>query len=301
MLTVLFATYNGSGTLPNMLRSLVRLSPPKGGWKIIAVDNASTDNSHAILESFLDKLPLTILTEYKQGKNHALNSGIKYIEGDWVVLTDDDVIADPMWLEQLITQASTQKNYDIFAGLILPFWTKVPEKWVLEWVNHQVVYALTPPHLLKGKIPSSLVWGPNMMVRASIFMKGYQFDTNVGPDGSENYKMGSETSFVGKLETEGYKSFYIPEAKVQHTISEREMDYHWVLNRAIRSGRSNFYDTSTTTKKFFGVPRYLYRKYLTKIYQLALAHLRLNKKNIFIKHWELNMIKGAILESKSNK
>ena len=91
MITVIFATYNGSDSLPLMLEALTKIIPPQGGWKLVAVDNASTDNSHEILTNYLPKLPLTILSETQQGKNSALNTGLKAIEGDLVVFTDDDI------------------------------------------------------------------------------------------------------------------------------------------------------------------------------------------------------------------
>jgi len=45
MLTVLFATRNGARTLPGVLDSYLKMSVPAGGWKLIIVDNGSTDST----------------------------------------------------------------------------------------------------------------------------------------------------------------------------------------------------------------------------------------------------------------
>lgn len=301
MLTVIFSTYNGADTLPIMLESLTRINTPLGGWKLIAIDNASTDDSRMILDSYLERLPLTILTELKQGKNSALNAGLKYIEGDLVVFTDDDVIADSNWLVNLELQVKNKPEFTIFAGQILPYWESPPDEWLVEWVDHQVVYALTLLDLKEGEISAKMVWGPNMAVRAEIFKSGYKFDTSVGPDGTNNYKMGSETSFTGKLEMKGYYCYYIPCAKVQHIITQLEMDYNWILGRAIRHGKSLF-DTSSgincVLPLWWNVPRYLYRVYITNLVNLCCAFILLNKKKIFLSRWMLNVTRGMIQEAK---
>ncbi len=298
MLSVIFATFNGSDSLPLMLESLTKILPPEGGWKLVAVDNASTDNSILILESYLDKLPLTILTEKNQGKNAALNTGIQHIEGDLVVFTDDDVVVDPLWLKELALEATLKQDFDVFAGLILPFWKIKPEPWVLDWVNHQTVYGFTSSSLATGEIKFGSVFGANMAIRASFFSDGNRFDTAIGPDGTLNYKMGSETSLVKKLAQDGARCYFTTTAKVQHIISENEMDYNWVLGRAVRSGRGQFSGFSFIPPLWLGVPRYLYKDYFKNLILLFFARLRFNKKEVFMCHWACNITRGKMLEAK---
>ena len=53
------ATYNGERFLPEMLRSLCQVTRPLN--RIIAIDDASSDATVSILESFQEKLPLQII------------------------------------------------------------------------------------------------------------------------------------------------------------------------------------------------------------------------------------------------
>jgi glycosyltransferase involved in cell wall biosynthesis len=62
---------------------MLKLTP--GGWKLVIVDNGSTDRTR-------DKLRLTYLFEFKRGKNAGLNTGLAHVEGDLIVLTDDDAV-----------------------------------------------------------------------------------------------------------------------------------------------------------------------------------------------------------------
>ena len=82
MLTVLMATRNGSRTLPGVLEAYTHLEAPASGWKLVVVDNGSTDRTREIVISFQSKLPLHYLVEEKVGKNAALNHGLSLLEGD---------------------------------------------------------------------------------------------------------------------------------------------------------------------------------------------------------------------------
>jgi len=70
MLTVLIATYNGARTLPRVLTACCQLESPEGGWKLVIVDNASTDQTKEIIASFSQRLPLT----YRYGNRSALSN-----------------------------------------------------------------------------------------------------------------------------------------------------------------------------------------------------------------------------------
>src|ERR1700733_8012236 len=94
-LTVLFATRNGEHVLPRTLGGYRRLSAPAVGWKIVVVDNGSTDATPAIIQSFARDLPLQTLRQPVAGKSRALNTGLAAVEGRLLVLTDDDAIPSP--------------------------------------------------------------------------------------------------------------------------------------------------------------------------------------------------------------
>ncbi len=80
-LTVLFATRNGGGVLPRTLEAYRRVESPSHAWKMVIVDNGSTDSTSAIIASFKNQLPIEMLHEPVAGKNRALNRGLTAVEG----------------------------------------------------------------------------------------------------------------------------------------------------------------------------------------------------------------------------
>ena len=168
MLTVLFATRNRAPLLRNVLEAYCNLQSPPGGWKLVVVDNGSTDQTAQIAASFTGRLPIHFSIEAKAGKNVALNTGLDLLEGDLVVLTDDDAFPRPDWLVQLRRAADDQPAYSLFGGKILPRWEIIPPAWI-RWIRDAgPVYTLTDDAQREGQIAAFLVFGPNMAVRASI-------------------------------------------------------------------------------------------------------------------------------------
>ena len=116
MLTVLIASFNGEHVLPSVLEAYCRIEAPEGGWKLVIVDNGSTDRTRAIILSYSDRLPIAYVLEPRPGKNAALNTGLSHVDGDLVVFTDDDIFPHIDWLSQLRRAADTHPSFTIFAG-----------------------------------------------------------------------------------------------------------------------------------------------------------------------------------------
>ena len=236
MLTVLVATRNGARTLPHVLEGYQKLLSPPGGWKLVIVDNASTDGTRDVVHRFRSSLPLTYCEEPRPGKNRALLTALREAEGDLFVFSDDDATPDPAWLVSLRRAADERADFDVFAGTIRPRWEVRPERWVLDDVDLAACYSITDSAQLAGPIRPVLVAGPNMAIRRRVFEQGYRFDPEVGPSGGD-YAMGSETDLTVRLGEAGFKVWFCPEAVVEHFIRAHQIEPKWILERAIRFGR----------------------------------------------------------------
>jgi glycosyltransferase involved in cell wall biosynthesis len=88
-----------------VLEAYCRLAVPPDGWRLLVVDNGSTDGTAELLASY-SRLCLRRLHEPQPGKNRALNRALAEalampfdIDGLFV-FTDDDATPAPDWLLQ---------------------------------------------------------------------------------------------------------------------------------------------------------------------------------------------------------
>ena len=302
MISVLLATYNGRDTLPLTLDALCRVESPPGGWKLIIIDNGSTDGSGDLIQSYSKLLPLTYIIEPQRGKNNALNTGIGVTEGELIVFTDDDVIPDAQWLIRYHRLATRYPNCDIFCGKIEPYWIQPPPNWILQCVPLGPVYTLTDPEQHEGPVGASLVWGPNMAIRRYIFQQGHRFSGSMGPDGSSYYAQGGEVEFVNRLESAGHRCWFDPTIVVRHIIPPHHMTESWILNRAIRFGRGEYRLRQTApdreVARILGYPRWMIRALIVQLIRVAWLRIAGDRCDLFAVKWSFHYLIGQISEAK---
>lgn len=236
LLTVIFSSYNGGGDLRRMLEAMTRLEAPPGGWRLIAVDNASTDGTGEVLRSYADRLPLTVLHEPVKGKNRALNRALRQADGDFFIFTDDDVIVPPGWLTAWREVADAQPSYDLFAGLTVTRWHSPPADWVLRAIDASVVFAMHV-NMEEGPCTAGNMYGPNMAIRGAVIANGARFCVDIGPDGTSRYPMGSDTEIALRLEAQGSRCWFAKSPYVEHVVPPEHLELSWIIRRGYRWGR----------------------------------------------------------------
>lgn len=239
MLTLLFSSYNGVQTLPRMLERLTQIKVP-GPWRIVAVDNRSTDGTFAALAHAAAVLPITILQCPDPGKNRALNFALDQIsdaldDNDLVIVSDDDILPDEDWLIELTKAAASRPDVNVFGGTIRSAWPEHVPEWIHQLEGeHPVLFATTDA--AEGPCNSRQIYGPNMAVRACVFKRGTRFNPGIGPDGTKDFGMGSESDLLRRLERDGERMYFCERAVVRHQIKPSLLKWEPVLSRARRFG-----------------------------------------------------------------
>lgn len=302
MLTVLLATHNGSDTLGRTLDQFCALTPPPGGWKLLVVNNASTDGTEELVLSFRDRLPLEYLIEPRRGKNYALNTGLDHVSGDLVVFTDDDVLPDPDWLAAWRGAVDRNPEYAIFGGAIEPLYERQPPQWLAMSDGLEVLFSRTKP-LPEGPIEPTgdNIYGPNFAIRTAALANGTRFDERflVGPLGL----IGDETDFVLRLAAQGNNCCFVPGARVRHIVHAAQFAWPWILKRFYRLGKSKYLFTERTTGRhgleIFQVPRWLFRHFIRLAAIAPLACLTLDRGRILFQLRRIAFDLGMIVQSRS--
>ncbi len=236
-ITVLFASFNGEYVLPRTLEGYVAQSSVPFSWKLVIVDNASTDGTAGILEQFASRLPLQRLHEAQPGKNRALNRGLVESTGEAVIISDDDSIPAPTFLTEWRAAISRHLEYDLFGGAVEPQFEVSPPLWMAR-SRPQFGPLFGERDLPDGPIDPTDIFGPNMAVRRRVFQSGLSFDETIGPNALDpNYPMGSETEFVRRAARQGHKAWFAAAPKVEHIVRPSQLTPEFWKRRAYRHGR----------------------------------------------------------------
>lgn len=237
-LTVLLATFNGACVLPRTLEGYVNLAAGMQGWKLVIIDNASTDNSADIIDSFADRLPIQRVTAPEPGKNAALNKGLSAIEGEIIIITDDDAVPQPGFLDAWRAAFRDMPMFDVFGGSIEPLFDVAPPGWMLvRELKFEELYAQRK-NLPSGAIEPHNIFGPNMAVRRKVFETGTVFNADIGPNNRDaSYGMGSESEFCTRAYANGHAAGFAAGPKVQHIVRADQVTPAFWSARAYRLGR----------------------------------------------------------------
>jgi len=215
--SVIICTYNRSVSLKRTLESLWKMSGLESiDWELIIVDNNSSDNTHDVVNNFIQssKFPCKYIYENKQGLSYARNKGIAEATGEILSFTDDDVIVEKYWLQNIRNEFKN-KEVACIGGKILPIWEN-PQP---AWLRGDLLQFLALQDLGEEKIEldSPVIWGANLSIRSSMFKKYGLFDPTLGNIEGKLYG-GEETKFVRMLLENGENVLYCPDILVHHCI-----------------------------------------------------------------------------------
>lgn len=170
-----------------------------------------------------------------RGLSVSRNNGVELASGDVVAFMDDDAVADPEWVAELV---AVYEEHDVFAagGPMTPEWVAgkpdfLPaEFYWLVGVTHRG-FAEGP-----GEVRNT--FGSNMSFRKEVFEELGGFDPEFGRKGEKNLQA-EETVFCVQLRQRfGEGIYYTPDARVAHKVFDYRTDPKWLLERAFWQGYS---------------------------------------------------------------
>jgi glycosyltransferase involved in cell wall biosynthesis len=276
---------------------------------LVVVDNGSTDESPAVIQSFADHLPLRMVREEQAGLSYARNRGVREARGLYIVWTDDDVRVDRRWLAAYEQAFRSYPEAAYFGGRINPVFEGRTPAWLernLNMLGHTFAQRELGDRIRRfTNEPDDLPFGANFAVRAQE-QRAVEYPVDLGV--SPNFRrLGEETSVLDALRAAGGHGYWVPEASVDHIIPEGRQSLSYVasycraagetwavLSRQLeREGSASipFHDYS---RRFAGVPLWIWRRTL-----MGWVHYRLARLFGPSSHWmprlmEYNYCRGAL-------
>jgi glycosyltransferase involved in cell wall biosynthesis len=265
-ITVILCTYNRCQSLSKALESLAASQLQAScDWEVLVVDNNSNDSTREVVLKLCNRVPdhFRYIFEARPGKSYALNTGIKNAKGQVLAFTDDDVVVEPDWLQNL----TASLHGDAWAGAsgrTLPEREFSPPR----WIPRKGLYALAPLAVFdRGTEPFQLAetpFGNNMAFRKVMFEKYGGFRVDLGPcAGSAEAQKSEDSEFGLRLVAAGERLRYEPSAVLYHAVPQNRLQKDYFLDWWYDKARADIrgFGVEPGTRWFLGgVPLYLFRR-----------------------------------------
>jgi GT2 family glycosyltransferase len=224
---------------PEMLRltlqSLVDQTGPTR-FAVVVVENDPAGMAGAAMANAFFSAGLLeglCVVEAQPGNCRACNRAFgearrRFASASYVLMIDDDEVADPEWLARMI-DAARERQVDIVGGPVVPhFLDGVPEA----LARHPVYW---PAYSRSGFVP--MIYGSgNFLIRRQAFelLSHPEFDLRF------NFLGGGDTDFFTRCRRAGLTFYWEQAARVVETVPSARARAEWVVRRGLRIGAVNY-------------------------------------------------------------
>lgn len=222
---------------PEMLeRTLHSVAAQKTGvsFAMVIVDNdeggcAGLAVAERVLRSGVLR-GLAIL-EPQQGNVHAINRAFatalaRYEHARYFLMIDDDEIAEPEWLDTMIS-AARENECDIVGGPVVPVFATGDRA----RRRHPVFW---PAFSAAGRVPMIYGSGNCLITRDAFERLGALFDPRF------NFLGGGDTEFFTRAKAASLRFFWAEDAVVREIVGAERVTPTWILKRGLRIGAINY-------------------------------------------------------------
>ena len=118
-LDVVICTYSNDRQLEEVLAALAEQDEDAGRWRVLVVDNNSTDDTPAVVNRWAaaGSIPgLRRVVERIQGLTPARQRGVAETDGPWIAFVDDDCVLDRAWVRHAAAFAAAHPDAAGFGG-----------------------------------------------------------------------------------------------------------------------------------------------------------------------------------------
>ena len=242
MISAVICTHNRADLLGESITSLFEQNFDPSNFEIIVVNNASRDHTQLVLDVLAARCPAGLefrtINEPRLGLSYARNTGLEAARGRFVAYLDDDAIANPNWLSELVKAFTQFNKIGAVGGPIHPIWPSRPPKWITP--RFHGYYTILDFGTQGRQIDPRREWlgGANIAFDRQALSERGGFSTELGRQGN-NLLSNEETNILRQLADDGYHCWYAPGAHVRHHIHPDRVTRRWLLRRCFWQGVSN--------------------------------------------------------------
>lgn len=210
-ISIVFPTFGGLKDTKKCLSSIEKLSYPQEALETIVVDNRSPDET----VSFVQKnFPWVKLLPQKEnlGFAKAVNLGIRKAKGEYLLITNNDVLFEKNYLARLVKHLQQNPRVGVVGGKV--YYQKPRDKIDFPGAKFNFYTGLLRPNK-KPDLTSPTDWVPgcNMLVRRSVL-------DEIGSLDEKFFFYFEDLDFCLRAKKAGYRVVYYPKAVQWHGVGE---------------------------------------------------------------------------------
>lgn len=231
LLTIAICTYNRQDYIIDCLNSLASQTGEQDRFKVIVIDNNSTDDTPRLLAEY-DKLKdFKVIRETKQGLSHARNAAIEACDTKFLFYLDDDAKAHHN-LVSVAYRCIEDQKLDVFGGVYLPWYKHGRPYWMKDSYVQSPNVGRKSGYLGKGEYLS----GGIFCARLDLLKKYGGFNPELGMTGTTT-AYGEETELQNRMRKDGYKMYLASDLLMDHLVAEYKLNLQWFFKSNYLKGR----------------------------------------------------------------
>lgn len=235
LVTGCICTYNRYDLLPKAIDSLFNQSIDKESYRIIIVDNSPNNKKTLQFKEKYHNPPFVhYLIEETPGLSNARNIALKACETEYIAYMDDDAIASPDWLKNILFGFEAfGPDVAVVGGKVEPIFEIDPPIWlhpsllsflsIIDWGGEARIARLNE-------------WfaGTNIAFHVPSLRELGGFDVRLGRIGGGSSLLSNEEIVILRhLRNVGKKVVYVPEASVKHLVERKRLTQEWFRKRVV--------------------------------------------------------------------
>jgi glycosyltransferase involved in cell wall biosynthesis len=214
-ISVLVCTRNRPHAIGGCLRSILASRLTAADMELVVVDQSTDDDTGAQVKQLEGDPRLRYIRTPTKGLARARNIGIRAAKAPLILFTDDDVIAEPDWVDLVLAEFEADPSIDAVYGRVLAYMKRdVAGK---EGYHCPTLMESSERYVVQGLTKSTheaLGHGNNMAFRKRVFE---QYGLYLEWLGAGTYMTGGEdTDFTFRILKRGARMLYSPKPTVHH-------------------------------------------------------------------------------------
>jgi glycosyltransferase involved in cell wall biosynthesis len=239
--TVAISTFRASscGWLLDLLQSLDRQTVDFRTIIVVNSDQRYFEELESVVhDKYLANRRVDVLfNPVDKGIAFARNIAMRESGTPYVAYTDDDVIAHPCWLQELVSTLEFNGEVGAATGPVLGMWEPGAEKYA-NWFPKEMYWIIgCTPWNFKSVRKVRNGFASNLAVKREVALALGGFNESFGYN-QRNAMAGEEPELGMKLIRSGWQTIWNPRAVVHHRISPSRMHARRLVTRAFVEGKT---------------------------------------------------------------